>query len=250
MDASGQTTKLHDTFDPTGTHTLQVLAKANRFNKWMYSMFSKQLKGEVLEIGSGIGNISKLAIDDNLSITLSDYNAEYCNWLTIHFTSSPNVQEVLQIDLLRPGFETEYGRLKEKFDSIFLLNVIEHIEDDAKALVNCRFMLKPGGHLIILAPAYRWLYCKFDKELGHYRRYTTGGMSTLLQKNGMTVIEKKYFNFLGIAGWMLFGKILKRKLIGQSEMSVFDSLIIFAKLADRILFNKIGLSIIITAQKP
>ncbi len=249
MDAPGQKTNLPDTFDPTGKHTLEVLAKANRFNQWMYGIFSKHLEGEVLEIGSGLGNISKLAIDDNLCITLSDYNREYCNWLIKNFSSSPNVRGVLQIDLLRPNFETEYLTLKEKFDSIFLLNVIEHIDDDAKALFNCRFMLKPGGKLIVLAPAYQWLYCKFDSELGHHRRYTAAAMTTLLEKNHMQIVDKKYFNFLGIAGWLVFGKILKKKLLGKSEISVFNSLVPLAKIADWVLFNKTGLSIIITARK-
>jgi len=62
--------------DPIGLYTLEIMAKADSFNRWMYDHFKRQLKGEILEIGSGIGNISKLAIEEGHSITLSDYNED------------------------------------------------------------------------------------------------------------------------------------------------------------------------------
>lgn len=68
-------------YDPVGSHTLQVIAKAGKFNRWMYEQFSPLLKGEILEIGSGIGNISDLVIAEGRNITLSDYNKEYVDWL-------------------------------------------------------------------------------------------------------------------------------------------------------------------------
>jgi 2-polyprenyl-3-methyl-5-hydroxy-6-metoxy-1,4-benzoquinol methylase len=74
------------TNDPVGLHTLEVVAKANRFNRWMYEQFRQYLKGEVLEIGSGIGNISKLVIEDGYFITISDYNNEYCSYLKKTFS--------------------------------------------------------------------------------------------------------------------------------------------------------------------
>ena len=72
--------------DPVGLHTLEVIAKAGRFNKWMYDQFKHQLKGEILEIGSGIGNISQLVIEEGRFITLSDYNDEYCESLRKKFS--------------------------------------------------------------------------------------------------------------------------------------------------------------------
>lgn len=235
--------------DAAGSHTLQVISRASHFNKWMYESFRNQLKGNVLEIGSGIGNISRLAMNDDFSLTLSDYNPEYLEWLKKEFSGAKKVKEILQIDLLHKRFEVEYNRLHESYDSIFMLNVIEHLEDDAGAIEHCLFMLKPGGHLVILTPAYQWLYCNFDKELGHYRRYTVEYLVTLLQKKEMTVIQKQYFNFAGIAGWLFFGKLLNRKLIGSGEMNLFDNLVPVAKWLDKFFSGKAGLSIIITAQK-
>jgi SAM-dependent methyltransferase len=139
--------------------------------------------------------------------------------------------------------------LKEKFDSIFLLNVIEHISDDVMALKNCRYLLKPGGNLIVLAPANAWLYCTFDKQLGHYRRYSLSAMKELLKKEKFEILSANYFNVAGIAGWFLFGKILNRKMLGSGEMSAFNSIVPIAKLADKLIGKTAGLSILVTATK-
>lgn len=235
--------------DPVGLHTLEVIAKADRFNKWMYDQFKHQLKGEILEIGSGIGNISQLVIEESRFITLSDYNDEYCESLSKKFSQYSNVRGVMRIDLLDPNFENKYFVHKERFDSIFLLNVIEHIEDDLIAVKNCYYLLKSGGHLILLAPAYSWLYCTFDKQLGHYRRYSLKQLKDLLKKGAFGILKGDYFNFTGIAGWILFGKIMNKKMLGNGEMSAFNKIVPLAKAVDKILGRSTGLSIIVTGVK-
>jgi len=237
------------TKDPVGLHTLEVIAKADRFNRWMYDQFKHQLKGEVLEIGSGIGNISKLVIEEGHSITLSDYNEEYCESLKKDFSQNKNVREIISIDLLHPGFENKYSLYKNKFDSIFLLNVIEHIEDDGLAVKNCKYLLKTNGHLILLAPAYSWLYSSFDKQLGHYRRYSLKSLKGLLKKENFSILTGSYFNFTGIGGWLLFGKILNQKMLSSGEMSAFNKIVPIAKIIDKLLGKKTGLSIIVTGIK-
>lgn len=234
--------------DTAGLHTLQVIAKAGSFNRWMYDEIKPFLKGDVLEIGSGIGNISKQVIRDGFQVTLSDYNPEYCAILKKNFTGNTNLENVLRIDLLHPGFEMHYESLHDKFDSIFLLNVIEHLANDALALRNCCYMLKPSGHLLVLAPAYPWLYCRLDKELGHFKRYRLTELKKLFHHENLALLHGCYFNFTGIAGWLLFGKIFRKKLLG-SEMKAFNSIVPFARLMDKIVLKKAGLSVIVVGRK-
>lgn len=241
--------KTNEPNDPVGLHTLKVIAKADRFNRWMFEQIKDHLKGEILEIGSGIGNISKLVIESEHFITLSDYSKEYCEMLKENFSANKNVRDIIQIDLLHPDFEKKFSPYREKFDCIFLLNVIEHIEDDKLSIKNCRYLLKPGGHLILLAPAYSWLFGTFDKQLGHFRRYTIKSISELLQKSNFAILSGSYFNITGIAGWFLFGKVFRRRMLGKGEMSAFNSIVPFAKLTDKLLAKKAGLSIIITGIK-
>jgi len=234
------------TKDPVGLHTLEVIAKADRFNRWMYDQFRDQLKGEILEIGSGIGNVSKLVIEEEHSITLSDYNEEYCKELKKKFEGNKNVKGIISIDLLDPEFEKKYSGYKERFDSIFLLNVIEHIQDDSFAIRNCKYLLKQNGHLILLAPAYAWLYSSFDKQLGHFRRYTLKSLGDLLKKNNFSILTGSYFNCTGIGGWLLFGKIQRQKMLSGSEMSAFNKIVPIAKGIDKLFGKKVGLSAIVT----
>lgn len=230
--------------DITGKQTLEIISRADHFNLWMFETIRPFLNGEILEIGSGIGNISKHVIQSGFSITLSDYNVQYLEHLKSNFSQFPNVKDILSIDLQHPDFATFYYALKEKFDTVFLLNVIEHLEADLAAVINCKYMMKPGGNLVILAPAYPFLLSNFDKELGHYRRYTLHSLNMLFTRANMTVLKHRHFNLAGIAGWLLFSKILGQKAIGRNEMRSFNSLVPLFRVMDKICFNKFGLSVI------
>jgi len=234
--------------DPVGEATLTVISKADKFNRWMYKTIRPFLEEPILEIGSGIGNISKYALAEKLPLTLSDINPAYREALQIKFSSSPSLQGILSIDLIHPDFENAYAHLKEKFGSIFMLNVIEHVSDDIKAIRNCRFLLKPSGNLAVLAPAYQWLFCKLDKELGHYRRYTVKRMTALLQSQHFEIRHKQYFNFAGIPGWLVFGKLFRKKMLGE-EMRIFNSIVPLVRLADKLVLKRAGLSVVVTGIK-
>lgn len=131
-----------------------------------------------------------------------------------------------------------------KYDTVFALNVVEHIKDDLLALKNCKKLLKRGGHVVILVPAYQWLYNRFDKELEHYRRYTKNNLARLMADAKLLVIHSQYFNLAGMAGWFVSGKILKKKTIPKDQMSLYNKLVPIFKVVDKTLFNKVGLSVI------
>lgn len=225
--------------DIEGLNTLNVIEKADLFNEWMYNIISPYLNGKVLEIGSGIGNISKFLIKDDKEIVLSDLRDNYCEILKVKY-SNP----VFKIDLVHPDFEREYQTILETFDSVFALNVIEHIENDILAIENCKKLLKKGGVLVILVPAYQSLFNNFDKELEHFRRYTHKSLAYIISKNQLKFQKTFYFNVIGILGWFFSGKILNKKTIPEGQMGLFNLLVPVFKLVDKITFRKIGLSVI------
>jgi 2-polyprenyl-3-methyl-5-hydroxy-6-metoxy-1,4-benzoquinol methylase len=235
--------------DPIGAETLDYIGEAEAFNKWMYSVISPSLKGKVLEIGSGTGNMSEFLLNDKNDVTLSDLRSEYCEYLLKRFKENQSLVSVKQINLEEPEFENKYPALQNCFDSVFAMNVIEHIENDSLAVQNCRKLLKEGGNLLILVPSYQWLYCRFDKELGHFRRYNRKSLLTLLKSNGFAVKELFNFNAIGVFGWFLFGKLLNQEQIKQKQMRLYNSLVPLFILTDKLLFRKFGLSLIIIARK-
>ena len=143
--------------DVVGHQTLEVISSARNFNDWMYRTIRPFCKGKILEIGSGIGNISENFLNDGYSITLSDVQSNYYNFLQTRFSSYLNMEGVLMLDLVKDEFDTVYAGHLEKYDSLLALNVIEHIENDRLAIHNCKKLIKPGGTRIILAPAYQHL---------------------------------------------------------------------------------------------
>ena len=235
--------------DKEGLNTLETISKADKFNRWMFDTIYPHCRGKILEIGSGIGNISQFFIEANASISLSDIRENYCTLLKERFSDSPTLDEVLLIDLTNPDFEIRYHEYKKSFDTVFALNVVEHIEDDALALKNCHFLLKDGGTLLILVPAYQSLYCSFDRELGHFRRYTKKTLRKVFELNNFHIKHSRYFNLMGIFGWIFSGKILRKKTIPEGQMGLYNKLVPVFKIIDKMFLQAFGLSVIIVGNK-
>lgn len=234
--------------DQIGFSTLLNISDINRFNRWMFESIRPYVKGKTLELGSGIGNISAMFVRSRLSLTLSDYSEEYYHFLQSKFASEPLIEGVHQIDLADPGFDTAWSHLFGAFDTVFALNVVEHIKNDRQAVANCYKLLRPGGHLILLMPAYQTLYNGFDKGLGHHRRYTRRTMRELLSTR-FSVLKTWHFNLAGLFGWFLFGSVFKGKHITKWQMTTYDRLVGLFRLADKMIFRRIGLSVIGVGKK-
>lgn len=235
--------------DKVGKNTLDVVGEADLFNKWIFQTIHPFSSGKILEIGSGLGNISEFFINNEDEIMLTDLREEYCLSLQHKFGSNQNLLGIDQLNLIHPEFEQTYSDHLEKYDTVFALNVIEHIEDDDLAINNCKKLLRKDGHLIILVPSYQKLYNRFDKELGHFRRYTIESLSDLFLKNDLEIIHKKYFNFIGVFGWYISGGLLKKDTIPSNQMRIYNKLVPLWKRADRLLKNRIGLSTIVVGRK-
>ncbi len=236
--------------DPIGEKTLAAIASADKFNQWMYDTIKPYVKGHLLEIGSGIGNISQHFLLNNTNTTLTDLRQSYCDVLEQKFKNYPNLKGIIKVNLTHPKFETEYAHLLGQFDSIVAMNVVEHIENDSLALANCYKLLSKGGHVIILVPAYQFLYNKFDTGLEHFRRYTKTRLTHLIKSNNFEIVHNQYFNFVGIAGWFVTGSILRKESIPEGQMGLYNKLVPAIKIVDKIVFNTMGLSTVCVGRKP
>lgn len=238
-----------DEEDIIGETTLNVIAKANKFNRWMYETIKPFCKGKVLEIGSGIGNISDFFMQDGFEILLTDIRQGYCEKLKSKFSENTYFLGAETINLTDPDFDSKFATYFGGFDTVFALNVVEHIYDDTLALINCKKLLKNDGHLVILVPSYQKLFNNFDTELGHYRRYTKASLAKVFLEAKLHIINKTYFNFVGIFGWYITGNLLRKKSIPGDQMSLFNILVPIFKIIDMIIFRRIGLSTIIVGKK-
>ncbi len=235
--------------DIEGRATLEVISEADNFNRWMYDTIRPFCWGNILEVGSGIGNISKFFLHEGFSISLSDIRQNYCDYLKTQFESLPNLVDIINLDLLDPDFDKKFNRFRAGFNTVFSLNVVEHINDDLLAINNASYLLRKGGNLIILVPAYPFLYNNFDKVLGHYRRYTRKTLHNILIKNDFKVVHTQYFNLAGTFGWFVSGKLQKNKTIPGGQMEFYDRLVPLFKMLDKLIWNAAGLSVIAVGRK-
>jgi SAM-dependent methyltransferase len=227
-----------------GGRTLEVLSQTPRLNQWLYSKLAPHVKGDVLEIGSGIGNLSNLLLRDAERVVLSDMENHYLDALTKRFGDDPRVV-VARYDLESAPPPEIASR---QFDTIVAVNVIEHIRDDHGLVAQLATMLKPGGKLAVYVPACPFAYGSLDRALGHYRRYTPRTLETLLGSAGLRTNTPKYINLFGLAGWFFSGRLLRRERLGTLPMVLFEAALPLFRLEDMVSLP-IGLGVYAAAQK-
>lgn len=236
--------------DLAGRETLYSFSGANLFNRWMFREVAPYCTGDILEIGSGIGNMSRLLLTcPEVHVHLSDLRAEYCATLKNELGDNPALAAIHQLDLTLPDFSKAYGTLSGSFDCVIALNVIEHLEDHKQAIENCRSLLKSGGRLVILVPAFRQLFNSIDRGLGHFRRYDKASLTGILSEAGMKIEKIGYFNAAGIPAWWLAGVFLRDDRIHKREAALFNRLVPLFRLVDRLTARRFGLSVIAVANK-
>jgi len=115
------------------------------------------------------------------------------------------------------------------------------------AIRNARKLLKAGGMVVILVPAYQGLYNPQDKALGHFRRYTRQRLSGLLRGQDLEVVHTKYFNAAAIPGWWILGSLFRMKEMKSGLLNIYDRMVPMLKVIDRLCGRRVGLSVIAVA---
>jgi ubiquinone/menaquinone biosynthesis C-methylase UbiE len=240
--------KLSDYY--SGHENLELLSQTRRFNDWIYEQVLPGLKGDVLEVGSGIGTFSEKIIRDlpNSNIIVTDVSSHYVKQLEQKFcNSSNNNVSSYKLDL---NCKEDYEKIGyEKFDSIMAINVLEHVEHDEFALQQLYKMLRRRGILIILVPCYKFLYNAIDKDIGHFRRYTKSDLELRIKRTQFSVDRMFYFNMLGIIGWYLNGNLAKRAKVNGTASKIFERTVPLSRYIEKIVGKKIGLSLICYLKK-
>jgi len=224
--------------------TLQKMKKLHRYNQWIFLKFRPFLGSRVLEVGAGVGNITKFLLDRELIIA-TDVEPKYLALLKNTFGK---YKKFMIEPLNLSGTELERYR-SYLIDSVICFNVLEHIEQDEKPLKNIFNLLEPRGRLLLLVPSHPWLYGSLDQHLGHHRRYGKKELKNKLETLGFKVIFLKYFNRIGILGWFLNSKILRRKRLPSFQLRIYNLLVPLLKL-EKFFPLPFGTSLLAVAEKP
>ena len=225
------------------------MEEAKNYYDWVYRELRPHFGGSILEIGPGYGSIARRILNDRREYYAIDTNAEVISRLQ---SCLPVAQEHLAVgDLSQPEWPTRFKR--SGVDTLLSINVLEHVAEDERLLrsiVRCA----PGGRLVIMVPAMPVLYGSFDKQAGHFRRYTRATLRALVTQSGARIRHLSYFNAVGAAAWFISARLLQMPLNSKgtnSSISFYDrSLIPLIRWADPLLRGLAGQSLIAAADIP
>ena len=217
---------------------LEQATKLENYNRWLVSLFQNHFGNKILEIGSGLGGLSILFPKTN--VTLSDISDDYFNYLKRRFG-----HKTIKLDI-----EKEIPpSLQNSFDTIFSSNVLEHIEDDQRALNNCYKLLQKNCQLLVFVPAMPKIYGSLDKAMGHFRRYTKKELAEKVTQAGFKITSLKYVNFLGSFTWWLRGLMPSQSKTDSIAARLFDSFLVTLLYLERRLSLPFGQSLMLIAEK-
>lgn len=227
-----------------GLSTLEVLEGANNYNNWIAHEMLRFIKAPVIEIGSGIGNLSEKFLIHK-PLVLSDKDNGLIKILQERFAKEMSIESVL-LDIEKK-LSTKYHN---KFRSVVAVNVLEHIKDDRIALQNIYQLLKKGGTVSLLVPAKQLAYSRLDKELGHYRRYEKDELLKKLRDAGFLVKDVYFFNIVGLFSWVVRDKVEKNNIhLKPYQISLFDRIVPLLRFIETKIRPPIGISLIAVAIK-
>ena len=224
---------------------LELFSGAKNWKAYFHSHVAPYVRGDVLEVGAGIGGTTQVLCDGNQK-----------SWLCLE--PDPTLAEQLQANLnnVKCPFEprTLIGFLDDvprdrTFDTITYVDVVEHIEEDKPEVEKAAARLRSGGSLILLCPAINYLYSEFDRAIGHHRRYNKQSFRKLTPP-GTKLVSLFYLDSVGLLLSLANKWILHQSHPTKKQVQTWDRFVIpMSKWVDRLLCFGLGKTIVGIWQK-
>ena len=196
---------------------LEELAGAVNYRGWLVSLVEQQLGEDPLEVGSGTGEYAASLSAQGQRVTVSEAYGPSLRRLQERFAGD---QRVTVRELVVPA-DVEGG-----YSSVFAFNVLEHIPDDAAALASMGRLVRPGGCIMIFVPAFTLLMSRFDRQVGHQRRYRAAELRRLAEGAGLSVERVHHVNAPGFLAWFVGMRLLRGRPKDGPALRVWDRLVV------------------------
>lgn len=225
---------------------------ARNYFAWIYETLEPYLRGAVLEVGSGYGIFSDVLLQHRGSIVATDYDPRSVAVLERRFAGQLGVK-IAHLDILdAASASTLAGEVR--VDTVVSLNVLEHLEDDVKALRNMRRLLPAGGRVVLFVPALEELFGSLDRLAGHFRRYDRTLLEERLRRAGLRPVVLRFFNMVGALGWFVNGCVVPQMQIDgaavNKQAEIYDRVVVrFASALERWIAPPFGQSLIAVAER-
>ncbi len=219
---------------------LILFSEAKNWKSYFSCKLFPFLRGDVLEVGAGIGGTVSVL-----------HRPKYTSWTCLE--PDREMSAILIDNFIKHGITDNAfiitGSIEDlaegdQYDTILYIDVLEHIKDDSEELRLAQAHLRPYGRLIILAPAYNWLFSRYDGSIGHYRRYSKKSLKKVMPE-GFEMEDIFYLDFFGILLSIANRIMLKQKLPTRRQINIWDTRVVpFSRFLDRIIGYRIGKTVI------
>jgi Methyltransferase domain len=221
---------------------LELFAGAVRWKRYFQSQLRSFIRGDVLEVGAGLGGTTKVLCQSAInSWTCLEPDTKLAGRLRADIAHDPPFAS-------RPIHVTT-GTMADVspaalFDTILYIDVIEHIENDRAELLAAAQHLSRGGHLIVLSPSHNWLYSPFDEAIGHFRRYTRASLREAAPQQ-LELVRLRYLDAVGLFASLANRTVLRSSAPTKSQIHFWDGYMVpMSRLVDPLLGYRVGKSII------
>jgi hypothetical protein len=214
---------------PLQSAVLEDLSEAVRYRRWLAALARPYLGEHPIEVGSGTGDYALEWVRDVDKFTATEAEESRLRTLGDRFAGHP----VIAIRRLMLGEATQDGYGEHSAAVAF--NVLEHIPDDVAALRHMAALVRPGGAVVLIVPAFPSAMSRFDLDIGHQRRYTRAGLRAALGDAGLAVERLRYVNPIGLLAWYVMVKGLDRTPRNGAPLRLYDRWFIpVARALDRV----------------
>lgn len=193
---------------------LEDLVEAHHYRRWLVGLAVPHLGDDPLEVGSGLGHYAaEWAAAGVPRWTASEADPARLQDLRSRFAGHPVVRVR---ELAVPVSETA------EHSAVVAYNVLEHIPDDVEALRGFARLLRPGGRVVLVVPAFPSAMSSFDLAIGHQRRYRRRTLRAAVEQAGLQVEVLHHVNSVGLLAWYLHMRLMGGRPRAGFTLQVFD----------------------------
>lgn len=221
-------------------HELELFALAVRWKNYVRANLAPHVRDRVLEVGAGIGAVTRALLHEGV---------EQWTCLEPDPDLAARIVDTLARNPLRDRVETICGATsdlepKPTYDTILYIDVLEHIRDDSEELRRSATLLREGGAVIVLAPAYAWLFSPFDEAVGHFRRYDARSVAAATPAN-LRLDKVFYLDSMGLLVSLANRVLLRQSIPSRGQILFWDRVLIpLSYIMDRVIRFRAGRSIV------
>jgi ubiquinone/menaquinone biosynthesis C-methylase UbiE len=221
---------------------LEGLSMCKNHRRWFVDFAVPYLGDHPIEVSAGLGDYAEEWLGHVPRMTVSEAQSDRLIALKERFAGHSNMDVR---ELLLPA------DVQDDYSAVVSYNVLEHIEDDIGALRSMTNMVRPGGYVVIVVPAFQWAMSPADVVTGHVRRYTRASMRAAMLDAGLHIEKLHYANTFGLIGYVVSTKIL-RLMPGPGPMVwVYDTFVApLTRFAERIVTPPFGQSVVAIGRRP